>query len=131
VVLNLARSFRVTCAPKIPPDLCRVRPTKGRTNEGTIYGRTDYSLPDSTCFACVRGTIIKEQESGEKTADVCRRHGISSATFYKYKSKYGGMEPSDAKRLRVLEDENGKLKKLLAEQMLDNAMLRDINSKKW
>ena len=52
--------------------------------------------------------IIKEQESGEKTADVCRRHGISSATFYKYKSKYGGMEPSDAKRLRALEDENGK-----------------------
>ncbi len=79
--------------------------------------------------------IIKEQEAGEKTADVCRRHGISSATFYKYKykykSKYGGMEPSDAKRLRALEDENGKLKKLLTEQMLDNAMLRDINSKKW
>ena len=73
--------------------------------------------------------MIKEQEAGEKTADVCRRHGISSATFYKYKSKYGGMEPSDAKRLRTLEDENGKLKKLLAEQMLDNAMLRDINSK--
>ena len=62
--------------------------------------------------------MIKEQEYGEKTADVCRRHGISSATFYKYKSKYGGMEPSDAKRLRALEDENGKLKKLLAEQML-------------
>ena len=59
--------------------------------------------------------MIKEQESVEKTADVCRRHGISSATFYKYKSKYGGMEPSDAKRLRALEDENGKLKKLLAE----------------
>lgn len=56
--------------------------------------------------------------------------GISSATFYKYKSKYSGMEPSDAKRLRALEDENGKLKKLLAEQMLDNAMLRDINLKK-
>ena len=70
--------------------------------------------------------MIKEQEAGEKTADVCRRHGISSATFYKYKSKYGGMEPSDAKRLRALEDE-----KLLAEQMIDNAMLRDINSKKW
>lgn len=75
--------------------------------------------------------MIKEQEAGEKTADVCRRYGISSATFYKYKSKYSGMEPSDAKRLRALEDENGKLKKLLAEQMLDNAMLRDINSKKW
>ena len=62
--------------------------------------------------------MIKEQEAGERTADLCRRYGISSATFYKYKSKYGGMEPSDAKRLRALEDENGKLKKLLAEQML-------------
>ena len=75
--------------------------------------------------------MIKEQEAGEKTADVCRRDGISSATFCKYKSKYGGMEPSNAKRLKVLEDENGKLKKLLAVQMLDNAMLRDVNSKKW
>ena len=75
--------------------------------------------------------MIKEQEAGEKTADVCRRHGISQGTFYKYKSKYGGMEPSDAKRLRALESENARLKKLLAEQMLDNAMLRDVNSKKW
>lgn len=58
--------------------------------------------------------MIKEQEAGEKTADVCRRRGISSATFYKYKSKCGGMELSDAKRLRALEDENGKLKELLA-----------------
>ncbi len=74
--------------------------------------------------------LIKEQEAGERTAVVCRRHGISQGTFYKYKSKYGGMEPSDARRLRVLEDENAKLKKLLAEQMLDNAMLRDITSKK-
>ena len=78
-----------------------------------------------------RGAMIKEQEAGEKTADVCQRHGISSATFYKYKSKYGGMEPSDAKWLKAREGENGKLKKLLAEQMHDNAMLRDINSKKW
>ncbi|MGR3659629.1 MAG: IS3 family transposase [Paracoccaceae bacterium] len=68
--------------------------------------------------------MIKEQEAGEKTADVCRRHGISSATFYKYKSKYGGMEPSDAKRLRALENENGKLKKLLAEQMLERVLVR-------
>jgi len=59
------------------------------------------------------------------------KHDPERGTFYKYKSKYGGMEPSDAKRLRALEDENGKLKTLLAEQMLDNAMLRDINSKKW
>jgi putative transposase len=75
--------------------------------------------------------ILKEQGAGERTADVCRRHGISQATFYKYKSKYGGLEVSDARKLRVLEDENNKLKKLLAEQMLDNAMLRDVNSKKW
>jgi putative transposase len=75
--------------------------------------------------------MIKEQEAGEKTADVCRRYGISQGTFYKYKSKYGGMEPSDAKRLRQLEDENVRLKKLVAEQMLDITMLRDVNSKKW
>jgi putative transposase len=75
--------------------------------------------------------MIREQESGQKTADVCRRHGISEATFYKYKAKYGGMDVSDARRLKFLEGENAKLKKLLAEQMLDNAMLRDIASKKW
>ena len=62
--------------------------------------------------------ILKEQEAGERTADVCRRHGISQGTFCKYKSKYGGMELSDAKKLRALESENARLKKLLAEQML-------------
>jgi putative transposase len=65
------------------------------------------------------------------TADVCREHGISSATFYKWKAKFGGLEVSDARRLKALEDENAKLKKLLAEQMLDNAMLRDVASRKW
>lgn len=75
--------------------------------------------------------MIREQESGQRTADVCRRHGISEATFYKYKAKYGGMDVSDARRLKALEDENARLKKLLADQMLDNAMLRDIASKKW
>ena len=68
---------------------------------------------------------------GAKTADVCRKHGISSATFYKWKAKYGGLDVSDAKRLKSLEDENAKLKKLLAEAMLDNAMLKDIAAKKW
>jgi transposase-like protein len=74
--------------------------------------------------------ILREQEAGAATADVCRKHGISSATFYKWKAKYGGLELSDAKRLRALEDENVKLKKLLAAAMLDNAMLKDVASKK-
>ena len=75
--------------------------------------------------------ILREQEAGAKTADVCRRHGISSATFYKWKARFGGLDVSDAKRLKALEDENAKLKKLLAEAMLDNAMLKEISSKKW
>ena len=75
--------------------------------------------------------ILREQEAGAKTADICRKHGVSSATFYKWKAKYGGLDVSDAKRLKSLEDENSKLKKLLAEAMLDNAMLKDIASKKW
>ncbi len=75
--------------------------------------------------------ILKEQEAGMATAEVCRRHGISPATFYKWKSKFGGMEVSEAKRLRALEDENAKLKKLLAEAMLDIAVLKDITGKKW
>jgi len=70
--------------------------------------------------------MIKEQEGG-----VCRKHGISTASFYKYKSKFGGMDVSDARKLKALEDENAKLKKLLAEQMLDNAMLKDVASRKW
>lgn len=75
--------------------------------------------------------ILKEQEAGAKTADVCRKHGISSATFYKFKAKYGGMDVSDARRLKALEEENARLKKLLAEQMLDNAILKDVSAKKW
>ena len=75
--------------------------------------------------------ILREHDAGAQTVDVCRKHGISSATFYKWKAKYGGLEVSDAKRLRSLEDENRRLKKLLAEAMLDNAMLKDIATKKW
>ena len=75
--------------------------------------------------------ILKEQESGAVTADVCRRHGISEATFYKWKAKFGGLEVTEAKRLRTLEEENAKLQKLLAEAMLDIAVLKDISSKKW
>ncbi len=73
--------------------------------------------------------ILKEQEAGTATADVCRRHGISSATFYKWKAKYGSLEVSEARRLKGLEDENARLKKLLAEAMLDNAVLKEIAGK--
>ena len=77
--------------------------------------------------------ILKEQEGGLKTGDVCRRHGISEATFYNWKSKYGGMDVSEARCLRSLEDENRRLKKLLAEAELDKAMLKEAISitKKW
>ena len=75
--------------------------------------------------------ILREQEAGAKTADMCRKHGISSATFYKWKAKYGGLEVSEAKRLKGLESENVRLKKLLADAMLDNAALKDLLAKKW
>ncbi len=75
--------------------------------------------------------ILREQEAGAKTTEVCRKHGISDATFYKWKAKFGGMDVSDARRLKMLEGENTKLKKLLAEAMLDNAILNEIASKKW
>ena len=70
--------------------------------------------------------ILREQEAGASTAEVCRKHGISDATFYKWKARYGGLELSEATRLRALEDENAKLKRLLAETMLDNAALKDL-----
>ena len=73
--------------------------------------------------------MIKEQESGMPTAEVCRKHGLSPNTFYKFKSKYGGMNISDAVKLRTLEDENAKLKRLLAEAMLDNTVLKDLLGK--
>lgn len=75
--------------------------------------------------------ILREQEAGAKTAELCRRHGISSATFYAWKAKFGSMEVSDAKRLKALEEENGRLKRLLAESLLDQAALRDLLSRKW
>ena len=75
--------------------------------------------------------ILREQEAGAATADVCRRHGVSSATFYKWKAKYGGLEVSEARRLRELESENSKLKRLLADAMLDQAALKDILAKKF
>ena len=74
--------------------------------------------------------VLREHEAGAKTADLARKHGVSEATLYNWKAKYGGMDVPEAKRLKQLEDENAKLKKLLAEAMLDNAMLKDIASKK-
>ena len=74
-------------------------------------------------------SVLREHEAGARTEEVCRRHGVSSATFYKWKAKYGGMDVSDAKRLKGLEDENRRLKKLLAESLLDNAALKDLLGK--
>jgi putative transposase len=76
-------------------------------------------------------SVLREHEAGAKTADLARKHGISEATLYNWKAKYGDMDVSDAKRLRALEDENRKLKKLLAESMLDQAALRELLTKKW
>jgi len=75
--------------------------------------------------------ILREHELGTKTADLCRKHGISEATFYNWKSKFGGLDVSEARRLKQLEGENVRLKKLLADSMLDNAALKDLLSKKW
>jgi putative transposase len=75
--------------------------------------------------------VLREHELGAKTADLCHKHGISEATFYNWKSKFGGLNVSEARRLKQLEGENARLKKLLADSMLDNAALKDLLSKKW
>lgn len=75
--------------------------------------------------------ILKEAEAGAKVAELCRKHGISDATYYNWKAKFGGMTVSDAQRLKALEAENAKLKRLLAESMLDNAALKDVVGRKW
>jgi putative transposase len=75
--------------------------------------------------------VLKESEAGAKTPELCRKHGVSEATFYNWKSKYGGMTVSDARRLKELETENNKLKRLLAEAELDKAALKDLLSRKW
>ena len=75
--------------------------------------------------------MLKEHEAGIPVADLCRKHGVSDASVYKWKAKFGGMEVSEAKRLRALEDENAKLKRMLADAMLDNVALKDLLGKKW
>jgi putative transposase len=76
-------------------------------------------------------SILKEHETGVPVSDLCRKHGVSDASIYKWKAKYGGMEVSEAKRLKSLEDENAKLKRMLADAMLDNVALKDLLGKKW
>lgn len=75
--------------------------------------------------------VLREQEAGVATAEICRKHGVSTATFYAWKAKYGGLDVSQARKLKALEEENARLKKLLAEAMLDVAVLRDVTAKKW
>lgn len=75
--------------------------------------------------------ILKEHESGVPVAELCRKHGVSDDSIYKWKAKYGGMDVSEAKRLKALEDENAKLKRMLADAMLDNVALKDLLGKKW
>ena len=75
--------------------------------------------------------ILREQEAGVPVADLCRKHGLSSPTFYKWKAKYGGMDVQEARRLKALEEENAKLKRMLADSMLDNVALKDLLGKKW
>jgi putative transposase len=75
--------------------------------------------------------ILREQEAGAKVADLARKHAVSEATLYNWKAKFGGMDVSEAKRLKALEEENAKLKKLLADQMLEAAALRELLGKKW
>lgn len=75
--------------------------------------------------------IVKEHEAGARVEDLCRRHGISGTTLYKWKARFGGLDASEARKLKALEDENRRLKKLLAEQMLDNAALKDLVGKNF
>ena len=118
-ISSIGAAYGVTCYCIFPPRRFRVRPSQGRTNEArTFQGRTDYRH-----LAGARGRA--------KIADLARKHGVSEARLYNWKAKFGGMDASEAKRLKQLEDENAMLKKLLAEQMLDAAAMRELLSKKW
>ena len=105
------------------------RPTTDRSKEPAARSPSDLTELDRIQKQII--AVLKEHEAGAKTADLARKHGVSEATLYNWKAKFGGMNCSEAKRLKQLEEENAKLKKLLAEQMLDAAALRELLSKKW
>ena len=121
--LNFTKAM--TCAPDFPPIFGRVRHLEADDEAVTVYGRTDYWDPAGARSGDEDGRCVPQ------VWHLATRTFGSEATFYKYKGKYGGMEVSDARRLKALEDQNAKLKKLLAEQMLDNAILKDVAAKKW
>jgi putative transposase len=106
----------LTCSPQDPSVDMRVRQQETDDAEQPFQRGADHR-------------VLREQESGATTAAVCRRHGISEQTFYRWKAQYGGMGPSNVQRLKSLEDENRRLKKLLAESMLDVAALKDLLAK--
>jgi putative transposase len=115
-------------------------PSRGNLAENSSLKRSSFQGAEQTKGRTMKRTrfreeqiigILTEHEAGAKCADLCRKHGMSEGTFYAWKAKFGGMTVSDAKRLKALEDENAKLKKLLAEQMLDAAAMKELLSKKW
>jgi putative transposase len=109
----------LTSASELPPVFGRVRPRKETDNEAVaVCGSADH-------------WDLKDQECGTLTAAVCRKNGINSAAFYKYKARFGGMNVSEAQRLKSLHDGNAKLQRLLAEPMLEMAILKDVAAKKW
>ena len=116
-----AGDVRADLLPRKVPDLGLVCFLKKETDDEAqpVFRRADHR------------DIEEEHQAGQSAAELCRKHGISDATFYKWRSKYGGMEVSDAKKLKSLEDENRRLKKLLAEQMLDNSTLKEMLTKNF
>ena len=110
--------------------------TTGVANVALIYAAAPFLAALLAWFAIgerasTRTALIKEYEAGVKAQELCRKYGISDATFYKYKARFGGMNASDAKKLRALEDENNRLKRMLADAMLDNAALKDLATKNY